>query len=64
MRRLGAIAPAIALLFCGELLTGNLVAENPDDVGMQRAEALLAAMGGREAWSKVKFVHVERSTMT
>jgi hypothetical protein len=35
------------------------VAQQAEDPGVQRAEALLAAMGGREAWSKVKFVHVE-----
>ena len=27
--------------------------------GPQRAERLLAAMGGREAWSRVKYLHVE-----
>ena len=30
-----------------------------DDAGRERAEKLLEAMGGREAWAKVKFVHVE-----
>jgi hypothetical protein len=30
-----------------------------DEAGAARAEALLAAMGGRAAWAKVKFVHVE-----
>jgi hypothetical protein len=30
-----------------------------EDAGPARAEQLLIAMGGRAAWSKVKFVHVE-----
>ncbi len=30
-----------------------------EDAGRARAERLLAAMGGREAWAKVKFIHVE-----
>jgi hypothetical protein len=29
------------------------------ETGPERAERLLAAMGGREAWAKVTFVHVE-----
>jgi hypothetical protein len=37
----------------------NVSAAQPRDLGVERAEALLAAMGGREAWSKVRFVHVE-----
>jgi hypothetical protein len=36
-------------------LPGGLSAET----GPERAERLLAAMGGREAWAKVRFVHVE-----
>ncbi len=30
-----------------------------EDAGRARAERLLAAMGGREAWAKVKFIQVE-----
>lgn len=30
----------------------------PAETGPERAERLLAAMGGREAWAQVKFVHV------
>ena len=40
-------------------LATSIAANEPEDAGVARAEALLAAMGGREAWSKVKFVHVE-----
>jgi hypothetical protein len=48
-----------ALLFCCVLHSGIVCAQQPDNAGVARAEALLAAMGGREAWSKVRFVHVE-----
>jgi len=48
----------------GAILLGALVATAPgfafaDEAGAARAEALLAAMGGRAAWAKVNFVHVE-----
>ena len=49
----------VALLFCFANAAPLCGVEEADDAGMQRAEALLAAMGGREAWSKVRFVHVE-----
>jgi hypothetical protein len=56
--RLHAITTAVALLFgCG--LTRDCAMAQTADAGVQRAEALLAAMGGRDAWSKVKFVFVE-----
>lgn len=32
---------------------------HPSDAGVALAERLLAAMGGREAWAEVTFVHVE-----
>ncbi len=35
------------------------LASAQEDAGRERAERLLAAMGGREAWAKVKFIHVE-----
>lgn len=57
--RCPAYAAAAALLFCCAIARNVAVAQQPEDAGVQRAEALLAAMGGREAWSKVKFVHVE-----
>ena len=34
-------------------------AEAQDDQGRARAERLLEAMGGRAAWAKVKYLHVE-----
>jgi hypothetical protein len=43
----------LAAFFVG--LPGGLSAET----GLERAERLLAAMGGRDAWAKVRFVHVE-----
>ena len=53
------IPAAVAPLFCCIVVGHVAVAQQPDDAAVQRAEALLAAMGGREAWSKVNFVHVE-----
>ena len=47
-----AIAIA-ALIFTAPITYGQ------DDAGRARAELLLEAMGGRAAWAKVKFVHVE-----
>jgi hypothetical protein len=49
--RMGAII--LAWLALTEILSAQ------QDAGPARAEALLNAMGGRAAWSKVKFVHVE-----
>ena len=46
-----------ALLLCAT--TDVAESDEPDKAGAARAEALLAAMGGREAWSRVKFMHVE-----
>jgi len=37
----------------------GLVASLPAETGTERAERLLTALGGREAWAKVNFVHVE-----
>jgi len=53
---LGALRRSAIALF-GLALSGQLMAQ--EDAGPARAEALLAAMGGRAAWSKVKFVQVE-----
>ena len=50
---------SIAVLVAGVVLSNLAAAQQRDGTGAARAEALLAAMGGREAWSKVKFVHVE-----
>lgn len=50
---------AVALLSSLAVTSPVCAADGADDAGVERAEALLAAMGGREAWSKVKFVHVE-----
>lgn len=36
-----------------------VAAASAQETGAARAERLLAAMGGREAWAQVKFVHVE-----
>ena len=47
-----------ALLLCAVLLLARASARG-DEAGTVRAEALLSAMGGRAAWAKVKFVHVE-----
>lgn len=47
----------LALLLSCLALTGTLFSQQ--DAGPARAELLLSAMGGRAAWSKVKFVHVE-----
>ena len=49
----------IVLLLCGGLIAPLASAQPPAEAGVARAEALLAAMGGREPWSKVKFMHVE-----
>ena len=49
----------IALVLLCNIHGLSEVAGQQLDDGSARAEALLAAMGGREAWSKVKFVHVE-----
>lgn len=44
----------------GLLLLGlGLVTSLPAETGPERAERLLTAMGGRDAWAKVNFVHVE-----
>jgi hypothetical protein len=48
---------ALALLGAVAALVPCVSAE--EDAGRARAERLLAAMGGREAWAKVKFIHVE-----
>jgi len=45
------------LLFA--VLALGLLASLPAETGPERAERLLSALGGREAWAKVKFVHVE-----
>jgi hypothetical protein len=45
-------------LLLGLLLTGSLSAQTAE-TGLARAERLLTAMGGREAWAQVKFMHVE-----
>ena len=37
----------------------GLVVSASAETGPERAERLLAALGGREAWSRVNFVHVE-----
>ena len=49
---------AVALLICA-LASSDSAAQGSDAKGTERAEALLTAMGGRDAWSKVKFVYVE-----
>lgn len=46
-----------AMLLLCVALSGAMFAQQ--DAGPARAELLLNAMGGRAAWSKVKFVHVE-----
>ncbi len=46
-----------AILLLSVALPGILLAQ--EDAGPARAESLLNAMGGRAAWSKVKYVHVE-----
>ena len=53
------IGLSTAALLCFALVTHIAKADEVENVGRSRTEALLAAMGGREAWSKVKFVHVE-----
>jgi hypothetical protein len=45
-------------LLLGLLLAGSLAAQTAE-TGPARAGRLLAAMGGREAWAQVKFMHVE-----
>ncbi|MBS0659399.1 MAG: hypothetical protein JSR82_14250 [Verrucomicrobia bacterium] len=53
------------LLFAALLLASQLVstltAQNsaPPETGVARAERLLAAMGGRDAWARVRWVHVQ-----
>jgi hypothetical protein len=37
----------------------SLLSSASAETGPERAERLLAALGGREAWAKVNFVHVE-----
>jgi hypothetical protein len=48
---------ALAILAAVAVLCSNTPAQ--EDAGRARAERLLEAMGGRAAWAKVKFVHVE-----
>lgn len=50
---------AFALVLIAAILAGPAGALAQDDAGKARAEKLLAAMGGRAAWAKVKFIHVE-----
>lgn len=57
MRTVGPVALG-ALLLLAPLLA-PVVNSNPPDQGSALAEKLLAAMGGREAWARVTFVHVE-----
>ncbi len=45
------------ILAIGCMMLGAAVAQA--ETGPERAERLLAALGGREAWAKVQFVHVE-----
>jgi len=45
-------------LLCAALCLG-LLPSLPAETGTERAERLLAALGGREAWARVNFVHVE-----
>jgi hypothetical protein len=45
-------------LLLGLLLAGSLAAQAAETAAA-RVERFLAAMGGREAWAQVKFVHVE-----
>lgn len=49
------LAAGVAVVLSGAAVS----ASEPSDAGSARAEQLLEAMGGREAWAKVKFVHVE-----
>ncbi len=49
------LATTVATVLSGAAVS----ASEPSDAGRARAEKLLEAMGGREAWAKVKFVHVE-----
>ena len=58
MRGLRCCSLALSLLRFAAA-TPSAQAAEPQDEGTTRAEALLGAMGGRAAWSKVKFVHVE-----
>ena len=48
----------IAAVSAGAVLAKLALAQQRDEAGIARAEALLVAMGGGDAWSKVKFVHV------
>jgi len=49
----------LTLLLAGGLRPPATSQDAVPSSGETRAEALLAAMGGREAWSRVAFVHVE-----
>lgn len=50
---------ATALSTLALIVFANPTVAAPEAAGAARAEALLAAMGGRAAWAKVKFVEVE-----
>ena len=49
----------VAVAICCAHAATRTIAQQAENAGATRAEALLAAMGGRAAWSSVKFVHVE-----
>jgi hypothetical protein len=53
-----SVVSAILTLVLGSL-PGFAQDSKSADLGVALAEKLLAAMGGREAWSRVAFVHVE-----
>ena len=48
-----------ALMLAAAALSVSVRAAAPDAAGGALAEELLAAMGGREAWARVRFMHVE-----
>jgi hypothetical protein len=48
----------LALAVCARAQAPAVAAAKPTETGPERAERLLAAMGGREAWARVTFAHV------
>lgn len=53
------LAFSLGLLTTGSAFASGSPADHSPDAGVALSEKLLAAMGGREAWGEVTFVHVE-----